>query len=124
MYAKQTTPPTKNAEKGEGFGYINVFNIDGSFVRRFISGGKLNAPWGIIALSYKNGGNFMIGNNGNGTINIYNSNGHFLYKLKDKYGDVIILDGLWDLNIFKDNIYFTSGSANGINGLLGNITKN
>ena len=32
---------------GAGEGFVDVFNTDGSFVRRFASKGTLNAPWGV-----------------------------------------------------------------------------
>ena len=33
------------SEDGDGKGYVSVFRPDGSFVKRFASGGVLNAPW-------------------------------------------------------------------------------
>jgi len=35
-------------EVGVGNGFVDIFNTDGSFVKRFASRGKLNAPWGIV----------------------------------------------------------------------------
>jgi len=32
---------------GAGLGFVDIFNPDGSFVRRFASRGWLNAPWGV-----------------------------------------------------------------------------
>ncbi len=32
---------------GAGEGFVDIFNTDGSFVRRFASRGTLNAPWGV-----------------------------------------------------------------------------
>jgi hypothetical protein len=32
---------------GPGGGLVNVFNTNGDFVKRFATGGTLNAPWGI-----------------------------------------------------------------------------
>ena len=46
-YGKKNTQ-TGDEETGNGKGYINVFNPNGSLVKRFASQGKLNAPWGIV----------------------------------------------------------------------------
>ncbi len=32
---------------GPGLGYVDVFDLNGSFVKRLVSGGALNAPWGL-----------------------------------------------------------------------------
>src|SRR5256886_9306813 len=32
---------------GPGFGFVNVFDTSGNFLRRLISNGNLNAPWGL-----------------------------------------------------------------------------
>ncbi|HTI09598.1 MAG TPA: TIGR03118 family protein [Puia sp.] len=46
MYAK--VGPEGDEEKGAGNGFVDIFNTDGSFVKRFASRGKLNAPWGVV----------------------------------------------------------------------------
>jgi uncharacterized protein (TIGR03118 family) len=33
---------------GPGLGFVDVFNPNGSFVKRFASRGTLNAPWGVV----------------------------------------------------------------------------
>jgi uncharacterized protein (TIGR03118 family) len=35
-------------QAGEGLGFVDVFNPDGSWVKRFASRGSLNAPWGVV----------------------------------------------------------------------------
>ena len=50
MYDQQTQgggPPTT----GAGAGYVSVFDTNGKFLSRAISGGSLNAPWGLARLS-------------------------------------------------------------------------
>ncbi|HMH21926.1 MAG TPA: TIGR03118 family protein [Puia sp.] len=44
-YAK--VGPDGRDQAGEGLGFVDVFNPDGSWVKRFASRGTLNAPWGI-----------------------------------------------------------------------------
>ena len=46
LYAK-VDPADRDEEIAPGLGYVSVFNPDGSFVKRFASRGRLNAPWGI-----------------------------------------------------------------------------
>lgn len=45
-YAK-VGPSGHDETDGPGLGFVDVFNTDGSFVRRFASRGTLNAPWGV-----------------------------------------------------------------------------
>src|SRR5947208_3588976 len=47
-----------------GCGFVNVFDTSGNFLRRLISNGNLNAPWGL-ALGE---GNLWVGNFGDGLI--------------------------------------------------------
>lgn len=35
---------------GQGNGFISIFNTDGSFVKRFVSQGSLNSPWGLAVV--------------------------------------------------------------------------
>jgi uncharacterized protein (TIGR03118 family) len=45
-YAKQDEDREEEVP-GPGFGYVNVFDVDGHRLARVASGGRLNAPWGI-----------------------------------------------------------------------------
>ena len=45
IYAK--VGPDGDEQAGKGLGFVDVFNPDGSFVKRFASMGTLNAPWGV-----------------------------------------------------------------------------
>jgi uncharacterized protein (TIGR03118 family) len=46
QYAK--VGPDGRDQPGAGLGYVDIFNPDGSFVKRFASKGTLNAPWGVV----------------------------------------------------------------------------
>jgi len=62
-----------------GAGYIDIFTTDGVFVKRFATGGNLNAPWGMVltpASFGPLGGNFWIGNFGDGMINAFDAMGN------------------------------------------------
>jgi len=118
--------------RGAGNGIVDIFDQEGNFVRRFVSNGPLNAPWGIAKAS-ANFGPFsnaiLIGNFGDGTINAFDSTtGNFLGSLKDKTGNVISNPGLWGL-IFRtdgmgdpNTLYITAGSGNENHGLLAAIS--
>lgn len=118
--------------KGDGLGYVNVFDPDGKLIRRMASQGKLNAPWGL-ALAPAGFGKFanhlLVGNFGDGTINTYNIvSGEFAGQLADTNGNPIKIDGLWGLafgNGFADQpvntLFFAAGPNDEQNGLYGRI---
>ncbi|HZV44559.1 MAG TPA: TIGR03118 family protein [Saprospiraceae bacterium] len=112
-------------------GLVNVFNTNGDFVRRFATGGTLDAPWGItnVPPEFGLGQAIIVGNFGDGRINVYNKNGNFKGQLADEEGDPIVIDGLWDL-VFKPgafdgtsevDLYFTAGPDNETHGIFGEI---
>jgi len=109
-------------------GYINVFNTDGSFVRRFSSCDSLNAPWGIVGYPESCNSqcdNILVGNHADDRINFYDKCGNYVSNVKFCDGSPIIIDGLWGLATnnayYDDAVYFASGPNNGINGLIGKI---
>src|SRR6202043_3686501 len=104
-YAMQTPgggPPTA----GAGAGYIDIFDGNGNFLSRAISGGNLNAPWGIaIAPSSFGafGGDLLVGNFGDGTINAYDPASFALKgQLQDSTGKPIQNENLWEI-LFGSN---------------------
>ena len=63
---------------GAGSGAVDVFDENGNFVKTFTSGGKLNAPWGVVATpatfgTFSNA--ILVGNFGDGMINAFDSAG-------------------------------------------------
>jgi uncharacterized protein (TIGR03118 family) len=122
---------------GPGNGYIDVFNPDGTLVRRFASQGALNSPWGM-ALAPWNFGPFshalLVGNFGDGHINAYDlATGNLLGHLTHPDGTDVVIDGLWGLGFawelpcgFGDfdnsaRLYFTAGPNHEADGLFGFI---
>jgi hypothetical protein len=70
-----------------------VFNTKGQFLRRLVSQGRLNAPWGLEIVN----GALWVGNFGDGRINAYNpSAGSFVGTPRDVFGIPLEFDGLWD----------------------------
>jgi uncharacterized protein (TIGR03118 family) len=132
-YAKHKAPDNMDDQKGAGNGYINVFNTDGSFVKRFASQGSLNSPWAIVKApdGFGLGDNIiLVGNFGDGAINFFNTDGDHKGQLKDA-GNAILIDGLWGL-AFPENglpsgdqntLFFTAGPVAESHGLFGTLTK-
>lgn len=106
---------------GPGLGIINVFTYDGKFVRRAVTGGELNAPWGItIVKNCFANGHFLIGNHGDGRIIIYDKDWNYVGKLKYKdYPQNIA--GLCAIASIYESVYFTSGPNGIVSGLVGEI---
>jgi uncharacterized protein (TIGR03118 family) len=129
-YAKQ------NAQKhddvaGAGHGFVDVFDTDGHLIRRFESRGRLNSPWGIARASFAFGpfsGKILIGNFGDGRINVFNNDGKLVDQLEDVHGKPLVIEGLWTLtlgggrNSSPDTLYFSAGPNDETNGLFGTIT--
>src|SRR6185312_9870274 len=65
-YAKQDSKREDDVA-GPGLGFVNVFDTSGNFVRRLVSNGNLNAPWGLAIVD----GELWVGNFGDGFINNY-----------------------------------------------------
>ena len=69
-YAK--VGPDGRDQAGDGAGFVDVFNPDGSWVKRFASRGPLNAPWGVVeapANFYVDADNDKDDNSGKGSNN-------------------------------------------------------
>jgi uncharacterized protein (TIGR03118 family) len=119
---------------GGAGGFIDIFKEDGTFMKRFAHGAPLNQPWGF-AVAPKNFGplsnTLLISNNTNtGTINGFNlKTGKFVGTIKNTAGKPIKIDQLWGLefgggtksNGKKNELYFTAGPNNNVNGLFGKI---
>jgi uncharacterized protein (TIGR03118 family) len=124
-----TYAPTSNYSSGNG--YINVFSTDGTFIKRFASGGNLNFPWGITVAPAGFGlglNMILVGNFGDGTISIFDMNGNNKGQLQSN-GATLSIDGLWALTpapstattLDQTIVYFTAGPSLGVHGLLGYI---
>jgi uncharacterized protein (TIGR03118 family) len=115
---------------GAGLGIIDSFDVEGNFTKTFASGGTLNAPWGIVSAPATFGAlanDVLIGNFGDGTINAYDTKGHFIGQATDTAGHVITNPGLWDMVYGAggtgdpNTLYFTAGGANQTSGLFATL---
>ena len=130
-YARQS-PTGPDELAGPGQGYINVFDTGGALIKRLVSGGALNAPWGM-ALAPSNfgtfSGNLLVANFGDGKINAYNTNtGAFTGTLSKSDGTPIVIDGLWGIAFGNglnaqplNTLFFTAGPADEAHGQYGRI---
>ncbi len=118
-YALQDAKKTDDVA-GPGNGFVNVFDTSGNLIRRLVSNGNLNAPWGLAIVN----GELWVGNFGDGRINNYDpTTGAFLETLSRADGTPLAFDGLWDLLLLGDGVYFTAGIADEEHGLFGLITE-
>lgn len=112
---------------GPGHGYVSVFNYDGSFVRRFTSRGVLDTPWAMVPAPCNCGfppGSFLIGNNGNGRINVFDCNGAFIGPMLGQSGLPIVIEGLRGLAPHYaefNEIFYTASPENLVDGYIGSI---
>ena len=117
---------------GPGLGYVSIFDLNGVFQQRLISGGALNAPWGV-ALAPAGfgplGGDLLVGNFGDGRINAYNPlTGTFVDTLRDSTGNPLVNRGLWGITFGNggnggdlNTLYFAAGIQREEHGLFGSI---
>jgi uncharacterized protein (TIGR03118 family) len=107
---------------GAGLGQVDIFDMNGNFVKTFAAGGMLNAPWGVVATPATFGAfpnSILVGNFGDGTINAFDTTGKFLGQLTDSSNKVLVNPGLWDM-VFggggpsgdPNTLYLTAGGSN------------
>jgi uncharacterized protein (TIGR03118 family) len=115
---------------GPGLGFVDVFTPGGKLVKRLVSRGPLNAPWGMVRAPLgfgRFGGALLIGNFGDGKINAFDNRGSLLGTLHGAYGQPIVIRGLWALmfGTFQgagtEDLYFSAGINNEKDGLIGEI---
>ncbi len=133
LYAKQNATKT-DATACAGCGYVSEFDLNGKFIKRLVTKGALNAPWGIV-LAPATFGTFskdlIIGNLGDGKVNAFNpATGASLGPLKTSAGAAIAINGLWDLKFGNggaagktNELFFTSGPGGYVHGHFGKITS-
>ncbi len=131
-YAKHSAGSSITDAPAPGNGYVNIFKPDGTFVKRFASNGTLNSPWGITlapAGFAAVGQTILVGNFGDGRINIFDLNGNHIGQLQ-KDGSPVVIDGLWALSFLKatpsatSKLYFTAGPGGEAHGILGYLQSN
>lgn len=130
-YAK-VNPTTGLPVIGAGLGYVAVYNLAKGTWSTLISGGMLNAPWGVTIAPSSFGtfsSDLLIGNFGSGEINAYSTTGVFLGTLSDSSGHPLVNSFLWAIEagnkgpmVNPNGVYFNAGIGNQVYGLFGVIT--
>jgi uncharacterized protein (TIGR03118 family) len=118
---------------GAGTGIVDAYDLTGVLSARAISGGNLNAPWGMAVAPAGfgiYGGDLLVGNFGDGVINVYNPTTYaYLGQLADANGNVIANPGLWEIVFGQASpavgdpttLYFAAGLNQERDGLFGSI---
>jgi uncharacterized protein (TIGR03118 family) len=117
---------------GAGGGFVTEFDLNGNFVRRVVSGGALDSPWGLAFAPSgfgDLGGALLVGNFGDGTINAFDStSGSLIGALSDTSGMPIVNESLWGLTFGNggsggdpNKLYFTAGLENEQHGLFASL---
>lgn len=137
LYVMYGQPGTGGEVISPRNGLIDIFNPDGTFLKRFISQGQLNAPWGITKAPkgfWEDGSDdediFLVGNFGDGHINAFNAEGVFQGQLRS-HGEPIKIERLWGIafapststSIDHDQLFFAAGPDKEQHGLFGIIKK-
>jgi uncharacterized protein (TIGR03118 family) len=130
-YAKQGAGLDEAA--GAGLGYVDSFDLQGTFLARVAGQGTLNAPWGLAIAPSSFGamaGALLVGNFGDGQISAFDPTTHaFLGSLLGAGGLPITIDGLWGISPGNGGnagsaglLYFTAGPDDENHGVLGVLT--
>jgi uncharacterized protein (TIGR03118 family) len=130
-YAK-VDPKSGDEIAGRGLGFVDEYSVDGKLLTRVASHGSLNAPWGLALAPTAWGepaGTLLVGNFGDGRINILQPKSHGRYEstgqVRDTYGKTLVIDGLWALlqgtatTGGTDSLWFSAGPDGESHGLLG-----
>ncbi len=120
-----------NVLTGPASGIIDAFSLDGNFLSRLVTGGALNAPWGIALAPANFGplsGALLVSNFGDGHINAFNpTTGAFLGALTDATGSPITIPGIRGIEFGSNlgnqpaNTLFFCGSSAAVSGQFGRI---
>jgi uncharacterized protein (TIGR03118 family) len=135
-YAKQDADAHDDVA-GQGLGFVDEYDADGTLIGRVATHGQLNSPWGLAmapASFGRFGGDLLVGNFGDGQITAFEreSDGTFAPRgqLRSASGGVLTIDGLWALQFGKgalanngptDTLFFTAGPDGESHGLFGTI---
>jgi uncharacterized protein (TIGR03118 family) len=119
---------------GAGNGIVDIYDLEGNFVKRFASNGPLNVPTGIVKASANFGAfsnDILIGNYADGAINAFDPNtGEFLGSLKDGNGTPIANQQLHSLVLgdgnagSADTLYLTAAPAGATSGIFATVAVN
>lgn len=115
-----------------GRGIVDVYDLDGKFIKRGAQQAGLNAPWGVAMAPADFGrfsGDLLVANFGDGTISAFDAHSQFLGHLRNPDGTEIRIPGLWGIqfgnglfNQPTNTLFFTAGPNDENDGVYGSIT--
>ncbi|TME99142.1 MAG: TIGR03118 family protein [Chloroflexi bacterium] len=106
---------------------------DPNLVRRAVTRGRLNSPWGVAIAPAGFGrfsGDLLVGNFGDGRINVIDpATGEFIDQLRGPDNRALVIDGLWAIVFGSGStnsgpanaLFFTAGLDGESHGLFGRI---
>jgi uncharacterized protein (TIGR03118 family) len=117
---------------GAGHGFVDVYTVNGVLVKRLVSRGALNSPWGLAIAPAgwgPFGGDLLVGNLEDGRIHAYDAKtGALRGTLRYANGKPVVIPGLWDL-VFGTStdggsrtLLFSAGIHGGSDGLFGSLS--
>ncbi len=135
-----TTPPFREFVSPSA-GVVDVFDTTGTFVSRVVTGGNLNAPWGVAFAPASFGiysNDLLIGNFGDGKINVYDPKTFsYIGQVMDVNGKSLVYASLWELLTggttvagttavsagSTSSVYFSAGLTGEAHGLFAAISN-
>ncbi len=137
-YAQQKLPDKEDDQAGAGHGFVDLFDTEGHFLKRLISRGALNSPWGLAIAPSGFGavsGRLLVGNFGDGMIHAYELEGRgralhaeFEGAIGSSKTQPLAIDGLWALvfapdadDVSSHQLWFSAGPDDEANGLFGHL---
>ncbi len=131
-YALQDTT-MHNTLNIPGSGFVDLFAIDGTLIRRVTGDAHLNAPWGVTVAPATFdffAGDLLVGNWGDGTISAFNfATGAFIDEMRDPSGAVLANASLKDvvfapagMGIDSRSMLITTGPSGGSGSLMATLS--
>ena len=116
---------------GPGHGFIDIYTTDGFLIKRLVSGGDLNSPWGLAEAPAgfgPFGDKLLVGNFGDGLIHVYGEFSGLPHgALLDEQRMPIQIDDLWAIKFGTattggtGTLLFSAGINDEKDGLVGAI---
>jgi uncharacterized protein (TIGR03118 family) len=120
---------------GEGNGFVLVYDLNGMLLKRLISRGVLNSPWGMTIFQK----HIFIANSGDGVINVFDRcSGKYIGTILSRCRVPIVIEGLKGILLeqqkatllckskcepCKKGFWFTAGINHDTSGLIGRAIR-
>jgi len=132
VYVTYATQDADRMDDVPGRGIVDVYDLDGKFIKRAAQQAGLNAPWGVAMAPADFGrfsGDLLVANFGDGTISAFDSHSQFLGKLRTADGKIIRIPGLWGIQFGNgvnsqptNTLFFAAGPNDENDGVYGSIS--